>query len=93
MNKIRGIEDLIKPKRYKAQHIAEEMIRLGVPGNWDIKQNLYNLIKGRIVPRDAYVYIVLADLLDVDVRTILYRYTAVASVNEISKVESDDFDW
>lgn len=93
MNNMRGIEDLIKPKRYRAKDIADEMIKLGVPGSWDIKQNLYNLIKGRIVPRDAYVYVVLANLLEVDIKTILYRYTSVTTVQEKKKVESDDFDW
>ena len=75
MKKIRGIEDLIKPKRYRAGDLAEEMINLGVPGSWVIKQNLYNLIKGKVAPRDPYVYIVLAKLLDVDVETILLRFT------------------
>jgi hypothetical protein len=77
MKKIRGIEDLIKPKRYRAGDLAEEMINLGVPGSWEVKQNVYNLIKGRVAPRDPYVYIVLAKLLEVDVETILLRYTNV----------------
>jgi hypothetical protein len=93
MNKMRGIEDLIKPKRDRAKDLAEEMIKLGVPGSWDVKQNLYNLIKGRIAPRDPYVYVVLANLLEVDVETILYRYTSVAVIQEKKKVEVEDFDW
>jgi hypothetical protein len=93
MNNMRGIEDLIKPKRYRARDIAEEMIRLSVPGSWEVKQNLYNLIKGRVVPRDPYVYVVLANLLEVDVETILYRYTSVATIQENKKLEVEDFDW
>lgn len=93
MNKMRGVLDLMKPKRYRPKDIADKMAELSVPGNWDIYQNVYNLVSGKIVPRDAYVYIVLANLLEVDVETVLYRYTSVTTTQQKNKIVADDLDW
>lgn len=91
MNKSRGIMDLMESKRYKPKHIAQELIKNDVPGNWTTYQNVHNLVCGHVVPKDAYIYIMLANLLDVDIKTILYRYSSRGS----SKVESksEDFNW
>jgi len=59
-----------------------------VPGSWDSIQNVYNLINGVVAPKDAYVYIVLSDMLFVDIKTILHRYSSV----EDKKVKQK-FDW
>lgn len=93
MNNMRGVLDLMKPKRYRPKDIADKMAELSVPGNWDIYQNVYNLVSGKIVPRDAYVYIVLANLLEVDVETVLYRYTSVTTTQQKNKIVADDLDW
>lgn len=93
MNNMRGVLDLMKPKRYRTRDIAEQMIKHGVPGSWDTYQNVYNLVSGRIVPRDAYVYVVLANVLEIDVETILYRYTSATIKQEKKQVLSEDFDW
>jgi hypothetical protein len=76
MNKKQGVKDLMRSKRYSIAHLTEALQARSVPGNWDTYQNVYNFINGR-TPRDAYAYIVLADLLDVDLRTILLRYSTV----------------
>jgi hypothetical protein len=91
MNKSRGVMDLMESKRYKPKHIAEELIKNDVPGNWKLYQNVHNLVCGYVVPKDAYIYIMLANLLDVDIKTILYRYSSKGSIGKESK--SEDFDW
>ena len=87
---MKGISDLMEARRFKPKHIADELFKQKVPGNWKLYQNVYNLVNGNIVPKDAYIYIVLANLLDVDVKTILYRYSSFG--NEV-EVTSDDFEW
>lgn len=72
----KGISDLMDNQRYKAKHIQEALINSGVEGDWDSIQNIYNLVKGRVRPRDPYVYIVLSSLLSVDLDLIIYRYSS-----------------
>ncbi len=83
--------DLMESKRYKPKHIAQELIKNDVPGTWTTYQNVHNLVCGHVVPKDAYIYILLANLLDVDVKTILYRYSSRSSAKIESK--SQDLDW
>lgn len=90
MNNLRGISDLMESKRFRPKHIADELTRQKVPGSWATHQNVYNLINGKVMPRDAYVFIVLANLLDVDIKTILYRYSSFGKEVQVS---SDDFEW
>jgi hypothetical protein len=82
MNKVRGIRDLMESQRYKIKHLSKALKDGGVPGNWDSTQNLYNLANGDVVPKDAYAYVIMAKMLDVDVPTILNRYSAITIVNE-----------
>jgi len=92
MNKKQGVKDLMKSKRYSIVHLTEALKAKNVPGNWDTYQNVYNFINGR-TPRDAYAFIVLADLLDVDLRTILLRYSTVEDGVKKSVVELNDVDY
>lgn len=82
MNKVRGIRDLMESQRYKIKHLSKALKDAGVPGNWESTQNLYNLANGDVVPKDAYAYVVMAKMLDVDVPTILNRYSTITIVNE-----------
>jgi len=72
----KGIKDLMNEKRYTLKHIQQALVKDNVPGNWLSSQNVYNLINGNTVPRDAYVYIFLSDFLSEDIRKILSRYTS-----------------
>ena len=92
MNKNHGIVDLMQSKRYRPKHIANELIKYNVPGNWKLYQNVHNLVCGHVVPKDAYIYILLANLLDVDVKTILYRYSSQGLMSK-TESKSEDFDW
>jgi hypothetical protein len=103
MNKARGIRDLMESQRYKIKHLSKALKDGGVPGNWDSTQNLYNLANGEVVPKDAYAYVIMAKMLDVDVGTILNRYSAITIVNEeaftpnivevIDIPRDNDLDW
>ncbi len=89
MNNQKGIIDLMEAKRYRPKHIAEELVNHNIPGNWSIYQNIYNLINGKVIPKDAYIYILFSDLLEVDVKTILYRYSEVRTTS----LMKEDLDW
>ena len=82
MNKAKGIRDLMESQRYKMKHLSKALKDANIPGNWDSTQNLYNLANGDVVPKDAYVYVAMSNLLNVDIKTILNRYTAVTQVEE-----------
>lgn len=86
--KVKGVRDLMWDNRLQWKHIAKEMIITGVPGNWDKPQNIYNLVNGNIVPKDAYVYVVLSKVLKTDINVILSRYTSVNDVDKALNVES-----
>lgn len=75
MNKS-GIQDLMDAQRFKPQHIQKALLETGAPGNWKSIQNVYNLIKGATNPKDPYVFIVLSNLLKVELELIIYRYTS-----------------
>jgi hypothetical protein len=103
MNKAKGIKDLMESQRYKIKHLSKALKEANIPGNWDSTQNLYNLANGEVVPKDAYVYVVMSNLLNVDIKTILNRYTAVTIFNEeaftpnivpvIDVPRDNDLDW
>lgn len=93
MNKKQGVKDLMDEKRFSARHLKKALQERNVPGNWDTYQNVYNLINGR-VPRDAYTYIVISDLLDEDLRTVITRYSSVEdNVMQVVREEATDFNW
>lgn len=79
MNKRIGIRDLMEAQRFQAKHIAKTMKDYGVPGNWNSIQNIYNLMSGDIIPKDPYVFIALANMLNVELSTILIRYSSISS--------------
>jgi hypothetical protein len=96
MNK-NGIKDLMDSQRFRPQHIQKALRDSSAPGNWDSIQNVYNLIKGNNLPKDPYVYVVLANTLNVDVTTVIMRYTTarVDINNTLSKKHDaeDAFNW
>jgi hypothetical protein len=89
MNNQKGIVDLMEAKRFRPKHIAEELIKHNVPGKWNIYQNIYNLINGRVIPKDAYIYILFSNLLEVELKTILYRYSDV----RVNNLMHEDLEW
>jgi len=74
----RGIRDLMDLHRFQLKHIQNELLMKNVPGNWECRQNVYNLTTGKITPKDAYIYILLANMFQVDIETMLYRYSNVS---------------
>lgn len=95
MHKVKGIKDFMKRERFEPRHISKAFMDKNVPGNWESYMNIYNLVNGNSVPRDAYVYIVLAELLNVDLKIILMRYSDVTMTEEESKSNavSQGMDW
>lgn len=85
----KGIKDLMDDKRYTLKHIQQALVNQDVPGNWLSTQNVYNLMNGNTIPRDAYVYIFLSDFLHEDIRKILSRYTKKKT--SYAEIESDLF--
>lgn len=94
MNTKKGVKDLMKEKRFSFGHLQKALMEREVPGNWDTYQNVYNLINGT-TPRDAYAYIVLSDLMDVDLRTILLRYSAVEDnvKKSVADLRNEVYEW
>ena len=73
-----GIKDMMDKLRYRPSHLQDSLINSDVPGNWSGKsglQNIYNLIEGRVMPKDGYVFIFLSEFLQVKLRDLLLRYT------------------
>lgn len=95
MNKREGIRDLMKEKRFSIIHVQEALKEHNVPGNWEAYQNVYNFVSGKI-PRDCYAFIVVAQLLDVNLQEILMRYSSVKDEvkNVINKREIEqELNW
>jgi hypothetical protein len=92
-----GIKDLMDKQRFMPKHIQKALLENDVPGNWKSIQNVYNLIKGTTGSRDPYAYVVLANLFNVDIEVIIYRYTQVRKTIEkaVEKkdVSFDSLDW
>lgn len=92
-----GIKDLMDRQRFQSKHIQKALLENDVPGNWKSIQNVYNLTKGFTVPRDPYAYIVLANILNVDVEVVILRYSLVKrnieKAVEKKDVSFDSLDW
>ncbi len=70
-----GIKDLLDEQRYRVQHLQNELIKQDVPGsNWHAYMNVYNLVNGAY-PNDAYVFVFLAEFLNIDINTVISRYS------------------
>jgi hypothetical protein len=70
-----GIKDLLDEQRYRVQHLQDELIKQDVPGsNWHSYMNVYNLVRGAY-PNDAYVFVFLAEFLNLDINIIISRYS------------------
>ena len=73
-----GIKELMDKQRYRPSHMQKSLIEKEVPGSWTGRsglQNVYNLIEGRVMPKDGYVFIFLSEFLQVSLREILMKYT------------------
>jgi hypothetical protein len=94
MEKRKGIRDLMEKNRYRPKHLQESLIEKGIPGNWDGKsglQNVYNLIDGRVMPKDSYVFIFLSEFLKESMKTVLMRYTSKKV--EVNIFEGTEANW
>lgn len=74
---MKGIKDIVKKQRWTTRHLMDELKKYEVPGTWDIHQNIYNLVDGKVRPRDPAVYVVLSRLFSVDVEELISRYSDV----------------
>lgn len=72
-----GIKDLMEINRYQTKHLAEKLKEEGVPGNWDLKQNIYNWMGGLHRPKDPYVYVVLSRMFNISIEDVILRYSEV----------------
>lgn len=88
-------------KRFRPIDVRNAMKKNNVPGNWSGYQNVYNMISGICAPKDPYTYVVLANLLDESVETIILRYSRAtgfkndvfdspASMTPVKEVDWDD---
>lgn len=80
--KVKGVRDLMEQHRFQWKHIAKEMVANNIPGTWDNPQNVYNLVNGNVIPKDAYVYVVFSRMFNTDIAIILSRYSLVNNVSE-----------
>lgn len=85
---------MMEMRRYRAAHLQSALTEWEIPGNWGGKsglQNVYNLIEGRVMPKDSYIFIFLSEFLQVNLREVLLRYT----VREVEEVVNEDnkIDW
>jgi hypothetical protein len=75
IRKFTGIKDLLEDQRYRISHIQNELIKQGIPGsNWTSYMNVYNLVHG-CYPNDAYTFVFLSELLNIDINVIISRYS------------------
>lgn len=73
-----GIKDMMDKLRYRPSHLQDSLIDSNIPGSWSGRsglQNVYNLIDGKVMPKDGYVFIFLSEFLHCNLRLILLRYT------------------
>jgi hypothetical protein len=88
---MKGIKDLLESKRLNKKYVTETLLLKNTPGNWTCRQNVANLINGDCAPRDPYVYIALADMLDEDIKTILYRYSSMHKEIKIEELQYENW--
>lgn len=84
MKKI-GIKDLMKAKRISVNMLQEELIGKNALGNWETYQNVYNLVNGRM-PRDTYVFIVISNLLEIELSQLLLRYSKNTKIEKSNNI-------
>lgn len=94
----KGVKDIMVSQRYRPTHVRDALLKSSVPGNWKSLQNVYNLVSGSVNPKDPYVFIVLSNLLNVDIRDIIIRYSNVGGVisdnlNIETSFEDSDIEW
>jgi hypothetical protein len=74
---MKGIKDIVKEQRWSTRHLMDELEKSKVPGNWNIHQNIYNLVSGKFRPKDPGVYVVLSRLFDISLEEMISRYSDV----------------
>lgn len=72
-----GIKDIIKNQRWSTRHLMDALNENKIPGSWNIHQNIYNLVDGKVRPRDPAVYVVLARMFGMNLEEIISRYSDV----------------
>ncbi len=90
----KGIKDMMEKQRYRPSHLQESLLESEVPGNWSGKsglQNTYNLIEGRVMPKDGYVFIFLSEFLKQRLRDVVLRYTTKEET--ITKHNGNEINW
>lgn len=90
----KGIKDMMGKLRYRTSHLQESLIEKSVPGSWSGKsgiQNVYNLIDGKVMPKDGHVFIFLSEFLQCNLRIILLRYTK--KEEEETQHEGKEINW
>lgn len=90
----KGIADLMERNRYRSKHLQDVLIDNNIPGKWEGRnglQNVYNLMNGKIVPRDAYVFIFLSEFLKEPLKEILMRFTT--NVEEKEEYKGQTINW
>lgn len=70
----KGISDLIKDAGFSPREFAALLKSEEIPFQYN-KQNWYNLRHGLIRPKDPFMYLWLSEKLNVDVSTIINRYS------------------
>jgi hypothetical protein len=96
MEKKKGIRDLMEKNRYRPKHLQESLIEKGIPGSWSGKsgiQNIYNLIDGKVVPKDAYVFVFLSTFLGESLETVLMCYTSKKEDTVFSDIKEPNSTW
>ena len=89
IRKFTGIKDLLEDQRYRISHIQSELIKQDIPGsNWTSYMNVYNLVHG-CYPNDAYTFVFLSELLNIDINIIISRYS-MRNVSSIGASRSVD---
>ena len=90
-----GLRDLMDENRYRPSHLQEALLKNNVPGRWEGvsgKQNVYNLIDGKVMPKDGYVFIFLSNFLNKATDDILKLYSI--RVEEKEKYQDgSEIDW
>ena len=89
IRKFTGIKDILDDQRYRIGHLQSELVKNDIPGsNWSSYMNVYNLVHG-CYPNDAYTFVFLSELLNIDINVIISRYSMrnVSSIGASRSVE------
>jgi hypothetical protein len=69
---VKGIKDLIQTSQTE---FAKELIERDAKGNWYSSMNVSNLILGKAKPKDPYTYVIISEILNVELEEIIKRFS------------------